>query len=157
MKNKVNLIGRVVEEVFPITKVKETEFLIFTIAVSKGWKEKKKTTFIPIKVFGKKALWVSKILDKGALVAIEAEINITSIETQEKGWQTYWSIILSDFERLSSFKKNLVDETDETNLADETTEINLADENLKNLTKETTEVNEKISEEPSERPWELEI
>ena len=98
--NTVNLIGRLVRNP-QINYVPETQMCIarFTVAIDDGWGEKKKTNFIPVTVFGKKAESCERFLTKGKLVGVQGKIQTGSYE---KNGQTIYTtdVVANDVEFL---------------------------------------------------------
>lgn len=71
----------------------------FTLAVSRGYGEKKSTAFLAMKMFGKRAESLTKYLTKGSKIAVIAEVTQNSWE--KDGVKQYkFEFIVSDIELL---------------------------------------------------------
>lgn len=71
----------------------------FIVAIDDGWGEKKKTNFIPVIVFGKKAESCERFLTKGKLVGVQGKIQTGSYE--KNGQKVYTTdVIANDVEFL---------------------------------------------------------
>lgn len=71
----------------------------FIVAIDDGWGEKKKTNFIPVTVFGKKAESCERFLTKGKLVGVQGKIQTGSYE--KNGQKVYTTdVIANDVEFL---------------------------------------------------------
>ena len=81
--NNVSLIGRLARDVM-MQMAGETQVARFTVAVSDGYGENERTSFIPIVVFGKQAENCSKYLAKGRQVGITGRIQTGSYEKDGK-------------------------------------------------------------------------
>ena len=93
-------IGRLVKDPM-INYVPETQMCIarFTVAIDDGWGERKKTNFIPVTVFGKKAESCERFLTKGKLVGVQGKIQTGSYD---KNGQTIYTtdVVANDVEFL---------------------------------------------------------
>lgn len=93
-------IGRLTKDP-QINYVPETQMCIarFTVAIDDGWGERKKTNFIPVTVFGKKAESCERFLTKGKLVGVQGKIQTGSYE---KNGQTIYTtdVVANDVEFL---------------------------------------------------------
>lgn len=80
--NVVNLIGNLTKdpEVRYSTGTDNTAICRFTLAVSDGYGEKQKTSFIPIVVFGKMGENCERFLKKGSKCAVFGRIQTGSYE-----------------------------------------------------------------------------
>lgn len=95
MINNVVLTGRPVRE----PEVRETAggmaVCSFTLAVEDGFGEKKHTSFIPVKVFGKTAENCGKYLGKGRLCGVQGKIQTGSYEKKD-GSKVYTTDVIAD-------------------------------------------------------------
>lgn len=112
--NQVQLIGRLTKdpEVRYTTGTNQTAVTRFTLAVDDGYGENKKTSFIPIVVFGKQAENCEKYLAKGSQAGITGRIQTGSYE--KDGHRVYTTdVIAGRVEFIGSPKKandNPIDE-----------------------------------------------
>ena len=95
MINSVILTGRLTRE----PEVRETAggmaVCSFTLAVDDGFGEKKHTSFIPVKVFGKTAENCGKYLAKGRLCGVQGKIQTGSYEKKD-GSKVYTTDVIAD-------------------------------------------------------------
>lgn len=100
MANAVFLIGRLTKDP-QISYITESQMCVakFTMAIDDGWGEKKRTNFIPVTVFGKKAESCERFLTKGRLVGVQGKIQTGSYE--KNGQKVYTTdVIANDVEFL---------------------------------------------------------
>ena len=112
--NQVQLIGRLTKdpEVRYTTGANQTAVTRFTLAVDDGYGENKKTSFIPIVVFGKQAENCEKYLAKGSQAGITGRIQTGSYE--KDGRKVYTTdVIAGRVEFLSTPKKSDDEPTEE--------------------------------------------
>ena len=98
--NSWNGIGRLTKDP-QISYITDNQKCVakFTIAIDDGWGEKKKTNFIPVTVFGKKAESCERFLTKGKLVGVQGKIQTGSYE--KNGQKVYTTdVIANDVEFL---------------------------------------------------------
>lgn len=95
MANSVFLIGRLTKDPM-INYIAETQTCVakFTVAIDDGWGEKKKTNFIPVTVFGKKAENCERFLTKGKLVGVQGKIQ-TGSYTNKEGQKVYTTDVVA--------------------------------------------------------------
>lgn len=86
MLNNCVFVGRTTKDVEARYTASDNPMAIasFTIAVDKGFGDKKKTNFIPVTAFGKTAEFLERNLLKGKLVAVQGEYNTGSYEKDGK-------------------------------------------------------------------------
>ena len=89
-------IGRLTKDP-QISYITETQNCVakFDIAIDDGWGERKRTDFIPVTVFGKKAESCERFLTKGKLVGIEGKIQ-TGSYTNKEGRKVYTTDIVAN-------------------------------------------------------------
>ena len=95
MINVVVLTGRLVREVEVREASTGTAVASFTIAVDDGFGEKKKTSFIPVKAFGKTAESCGKYLAKGKLCGVQGKIQTGSYQKND-GSTVYTTDVIAD-------------------------------------------------------------
>ena len=66
----------------------------FTMAIDDGWGERKRTNFIPVTVFGKKAESCERFLTKGKLVGVQGKIQTGSYE--KNGQKVYTTDVVAN-------------------------------------------------------------
>lgn len=93
-------IGRLTKDpVVNYISESQTAVCRFTVAIDDGWGEKKKTNFIPVTVFGKKAESCERFLTKGKLVGVQGKIQTGSYD--KNGQKVYTTdVIANDVEFL---------------------------------------------------------
>lgn len=107
-------IGRLTKDP-AISYISETQMCVakFIVAIDDGWGEKKRTDFIPVTVFGKKAESCERFLTKGKLVGIEGKIQTGSYINKE-GQKVYTTdIVASKVEFLEWDKKKTAQGNDD--------------------------------------------
>ena len=95
MINSVVLTGRLVREAEVRETAGGTAACSFTLAVDDGFGEKKKTYFIPVKVFGKQAENCGKYLAKGKLCGVQGKIQTGSYQKKD-GSTAYTTDVVAD-------------------------------------------------------------
>ena len=78
--NQVNLIGNLTRDVELRYTTDQKPIARFSIAVDDGYGEQKRTSYIPIVVFGKQAENADRYLSKGSKVAVNGRIQTGSYE-----------------------------------------------------------------------------
>lgn len=78
--NQVNLIGNLTRDVELRYTADQKPIARFSIAVDDGYGENKKTSYIPVVVFGKQAENADRFLSKGSKVAVVGRIQTGSYE-----------------------------------------------------------------------------
>ena len=78
--NSVNIIGRVCNDVELRYTPSQMAVVKLNVAVDDGYGEKKKTSFIPVTVFGKQAENCEKFVSKGKKIAVTGKIVTGSYE-----------------------------------------------------------------------------
>ena len=105
--NNVNLIGNLTKdpEVRYSTGTDNTAICRFTLAVSDGYGEKQKTSFIPIVVFGKMGENCERFLKKGSKCGVTGRIQTGSFEG--KNGKVYTTdVIANNVEFLTKREQN---------------------------------------------------
>lgn len=100
MANVVFLIGRLTNDP-QISYITDKQMCVakFTMAIDDGWGERKRTNFIPVTVFGKKAESCERFLTKGKLVGVQGKIQTGSYD--KNGQKVYTTdVIANDVEFL---------------------------------------------------------
>lgn len=94
--NSVCLIGNLTKdpEVRYTTGSNQTAVGRFSIAVEDGYGEKKRTSYIPVTVFGKQAENCQKYLYKGSKIAVKGRIQTGSYE--KEGRKIYTTDVIAD-------------------------------------------------------------
>mgnify|MGYP003310697919 CR=1 FL=1 len=100
--NKVVLSGNLAKDVDMRMTQSGKAVASFSLAVSDGWGENKKTYFVPIVVWGKMAELCEKYLRKGSKAMVDGRLQVRSYETQDgsKRWVT--EVIANEVEFLGS-------------------------------------------------------
>ena len=93
--NTVALVGHTTKDLVLVVKG-ETKMVKFTVAVNEG---KDKTTFIPVKAFGKTAENMVKYVGKGSLISVEGHVSVSHNEDK-----MYINIVANKVEYLSTKK-----------------------------------------------------
>ena len=78
--NQVNIIGNLTRDVELRYTTDQKPIAKFTIAVDDGYGENKRTSYIPVVVFGKQAENADRFLSKGSKVAVMGRIQTGSYE-----------------------------------------------------------------------------
>ena len=81
--NSVNLVGRLTKDVELRYTGDQMAIATFSVAIDEGYGDRKRTNFIPIVVFGKRAENCEKFIGKGSLVGVEGSIRVESYENKE--------------------------------------------------------------------------
>ena len=104
--NNCTLIGRLTKD--PELRYTANNFPMcsFTLAIDRQGKEEKKTNFIPVKVLGKTAENVAKVLSKGKLAGVEGEIQTDSYEAKDGAKRYTWEVLAYRVEFLERKEKN---------------------------------------------------
>lgn len=104
-------VGRLTRD--PETKVSgETSIAKFTLAVDYGFGEKKRTEFLNMVVFGKRATAITNYCGKGDLLYVIADPN-TYVSEKDGKKNYYTSYIVNDFRLLGGAKKKEPEKADE--------------------------------------------
>lgn len=98
--NNVNIIGNLTRDVELRYTTDQKPIARFSIAVNDGYGEQKRTSYIPIVVFGKQAENADRYLSKGSKVAVNGRIQTGSYEKEGRTIYTT-DIIASNIEFLS--------------------------------------------------------
>lgn len=99
--NNVNIIGNLTKDVELRYTTDQKPIAKFSIAVNDGYGEQKRTSYIPIVVFGKQAENADRYLSKGSKVAVNGRIQTGSYEKEGRTIYTT-DIIASNIEFLSA-------------------------------------------------------
>lgn len=93
--NKVFISGRLTRDVEKKTSASGAEFAKFSVAVDKFGKDKqKKTIFVDCVAFAHNANYVAKYCGKGSKVYIEGELDSNTVDREDGGKTTYWSVVV---------------------------------------------------------------
>lgn len=76
MVNEVRLLGRFTRDNILKYTQNKTAMLYNTVAVDKGYGDKKRSYFIPVKMMGKLAENIEKLTEKGTLVYLAGELEM---------------------------------------------------------------------------------
>lgn len=145
MLNRVELIGRIVNDLKTNVLSNGNEVLYFTIAVSKRTGKEEKTTFIPVKAFDNKAVYISKYFKKGDLIFLEAELNVSNTKKDDE-FITYWSVIVKNIKKLATPSKSV------------TEEIKVPSKDIDKKVDVDSKLDAILSDEQEdEKPWELDF
>ena len=98
--NQVTLIGNIATEIDLRTTQSGKMVAKFNLAVSRGWGDKKKTSFIPCVVWDKAATALADHSGKGKKIAVKGELEIDSVEKDGQR-RNYTSVICHEVEFLS--------------------------------------------------------
>lgn len=99
--NQVNLIGNLTRDVKLRYTTDQKAIARFSIAVDDGYGDSKRTSYIPVVVFGKQAENADRFLSKGSKVAVVGRIQTGSYEKEGRTIYTT-DIIASNIEFLSA-------------------------------------------------------
>lgn len=103
--NQVCLIGRIVRDAeIRYTADKKYNKVEFTMAVTTGYGDKAKTSFIPIEKWQAEKL--QKFLTKGTQVAINGELHIERYEDKQGNKKTFTKVVARDIALLGSKSKD---------------------------------------------------
>ena len=104
----------------------KTTITQITVAVNRGWGEKRTTEFIPCVAFGKTAEFLSKYFQKGSEILMVGEVQQNNYERQD-GTKVYGlRIVVNEVEFAGSKKTEKTSEKpDELAEFDEITELHL--------------------------------
>lgn len=93
--NHWNGIGRLTNDP-QISYITDKQMCVakFTMAIDDGWGERKRTNFIPVTVFGKKAESCERFLSKGKLVGVQGKIQTGSYE--KNGQKVYTTDVVAN-------------------------------------------------------------
>lgn len=93
--NNWNGIGRLIKDP-QISYITDKQMCVakFTMAIDDGWDERKRTNFIPVTVFGKKAESCERFLSKGKLVGVQGKIQTGSYE--KNGQKVYTTDVVAN-------------------------------------------------------------
>lgn len=93
--NNWNGIGRLTNDP-QISYITDKQMCVakFTMAIDDGWGERKRTNFIPVTVFGKKAESCERFLTKGKLVGVQGKIQTGSYE--KNGQKIYTTDVVAN-------------------------------------------------------------
>ena len=99
--NQVNLIGNLTRDVELRYTTDQKAMARFSIAVDDGYGDSKRTSYIPIVVFGKQAENADRFLSKGSKVAVVGRIQTGSYEKDGRTIYTT-DVIANNVEYLST-------------------------------------------------------
>jgi len=107
--NKVTIIGNLTKdpELSYTTGQNATAVCRITVAVEDGYGEKKRTSYIPVVVFGKQAESCEKYLRKGSKVGVVGRLQTGSYE--KDGRKVYTTDVISESVEFLTPKNNEVD------------------------------------------------
>lgn len=93
--NNWNGIGRLIKDP-QISYITDKQMCVakFTMAIDDGWGERKRTNFIPVTVFGKKAESCERFLTKGKLVGVQGKIQTGKYE--KNGQMVYTTDVVAN-------------------------------------------------------------
>lgn len=93
--NNWNGIGRLTKDP-QISYISESQKCVakFIMAIDDGWGERKRTNFIPVTVFGKKAESCERFLTKGKLVGVQGKIQTGPYE--KNGQKIYTTDVVAN-------------------------------------------------------------
>lgn len=120
MINRIIAIGRTTKKPELRTTQQGTAVATFTIAVDRGFGDKKETDFIPVVVWKGLAENCSKYLDKGKLVGVDGRLQLRTYEDSIGNKKTIAEIVANDVQFLSPSNQAPVrDELEEMQPMDE--------------------------------------
>ena len=108
--NRIIAIGRTTKKPELRTTQQGTAVATFTIAVDRGFGDKKETDFIPIVVWRSQAESCAKYLDKGKLCAVDGRLQIRNYEANDGKKRTF-AEVGADIVRFLSPKGDAVIDT----------------------------------------------
>ena len=118
--NRIIAIGRLTKKPELRTTQQGNAVATFTIAVDRGFGDKKETDFIPVVVWKGLAENCSKNLDKGKLVGVDGRLQIRTYEDSNGNKKTIAEIVANDVQFLSPSNQTPVrDELEEMQPMDE--------------------------------------
>lgn len=103
--NKIELLGRLTDDVKLSKSKNDTSYTKFTIAVQRK-SNKEITDFINCIAFGKIAEAIEKYTEKGNRIMVVGELNIDSYTNKDNIKVTIYNVIVNDF-YFVDFKKEL--------------------------------------------------
>ena len=101
MINRIIAIGRTTKKPELRTTQNGTAVATFTIAVDRGFGDKKETDFIPVVVWKGLAENCGKYLEKGKLVGVDGRLQIRTYEDSNGNKKTIAEIVANDVQFLS--------------------------------------------------------
>lgn len=118
--NRIIAIGRTTKKPEVRTTQQGTAVATFTVAVDRGWGDKKETDFIPVVVWKGLAENCGKYLEKGKLVGVDGRLQIRTYEDSNATKKTIAEIVANDVQFLSPSNQAPVrDELEEMRPMDE--------------------------------------
>ena len=98
--NKILLVGRLVKDPEFKTISEEKSMARFILAVSRNYKEadgERKADFIPVSVWGRRAVVVRDYLRKGNLVTLGGRLRTSSYEDEAGNKKYRYEVVAEDF------------------------------------------------------------
>lgn len=99
--NRIVVVGRTTKKPEVRTTQQGTAVATFTVAVDRGWGDKKETDFIPVVVWKGLAENCGKYLEKGKLVGVDGRLQIRTYEDSNGNKKTIAEIVANDVQFLS--------------------------------------------------------
>lgn len=99
--NRIVVVGRTTKKPEVRTTQQGTAVATFTVAVDRGWGDKKETDFIPVVVWKGLAENCGKYLEKGKLVGVDGRLQIRTYEDNSGNKKTIAEIVANDVQFLS--------------------------------------------------------
>lgn len=106
--NKILLVGRLVKDPEFKTISEEKNMARFILAVGRNYKEangEKKADFIPVSVWGRKAIVVRDYLKKGNLVTLGGRLKTSSYEDESGNKRHRYEVVAEDFKIIDYVSK----------------------------------------------------
>ena len=130
--NLVVLTGRITADVELKTTPSGVSVCSFTIAVDRGYGEKKQTDFINIVAWRKTAEFVSKYFNKASMIGIEGSIQTRKYTDKNGNNRTVFEVVASNIQFIGG-KKDNTEETQEDPLVDFSNQVNEANSMIDDL------------------------
>lgn len=99
--NRIVVVGRTTKKPEVRTTQQGTAVATFTVAVDRGFGDKKETDFIPVVVWKGLAENCGKYLEKGKLVGVDGRLQIRTYEDSNGSKKTIAEIVANDVQFLS--------------------------------------------------------
>lgn len=110
-ENNVNIIGNLTRDVELRHTPSGSEVANFGIATTRGYGQNKKTVFVDITVWGKRAVNAQKYIQKGSQVAIHGELDFDNWEDNSGQRRNKLSVVALDIKFLNRLKSENSEQT----------------------------------------------
>lgn len=103
--NKVILIGRITKDIELRTVNTDKSVAIYTLAIDRGYGDKKETDFINCVTWEKQAENVAKYCSKGSMIAVEGRISTRSYDAKDGTKKYVTEVVTSNVQFLDTKKE----------------------------------------------------